>query len=351
MWSIDNQTGYAADRTWIRDASGAEIWVVAVKATFDILPDGSTRIAVEQVPVHSGPVPHPGLDSLCYETDLGPSREATDILLNGHAHAQGAEPVSKLLIGFQIGKLQRSARVVGDRVWRRGLLGLKASNIEPFSRMPLLAERTYGGDDQGKKRASGNPLGCGAARRLGEALPNIESIKKPYRPGSSRNTPMLFGPLPSHWAARQQFGGTYDEAWQKKRFPLLPLDLDPLYWQTAPQEQQFPGRIKGGETVTLTNLTPAGFVPDGRLVFALPKVSLNFETCFYDGSRAVHRPVIHGVILEPDYPRVSVVYHSTLACHAKVNLLDRTIVREKSRPLDTPGVSASRYQDGQEEAA
>ena len=35
MWGIDNRTPFAVDRTWIRDSEGAEIWVVAVKATYD----------------------------------------------------------------------------------------------------------------------------------------------------------------------------------------------------------------------------------------------------------------------------------------------------------------------------
>ncbi len=334
MWSLANYTAYAADRTWIRDINGAEVWIVAVKATYDILPDGRTQIAREQVPVLSGPALHADQLNPCFETDLGPSRAATDIILNAHAYVQSADPVNELLVGFKVGTLQRTARVIGERTWQRGIMGLSPSTPQAFRKMPLRPDRTFGGDDPAGKQSSGNPVGCGASRQLGERLPNIESIEIPYRPGEAANKAVIFGPIPGHWPARLQYAGTYDEAWQESRYPLAPLDLDPRFWQTAPLEQQVHGRLKGGEAITLANLTPPGFVADGRLAFTLPKLSLHLETRFYDGTREIHRPVIHSLILEPDHPRISVVYHSALACHAKVNKLDRTLIREKRRPLD-----------------
>ena len=51
MWQIDNQTPFAAERGWVRDRTGAEVWLVAVKCTFDIDRDGSTAISAEQPPV------------------------------------------------------------------------------------------------------------------------------------------------------------------------------------------------------------------------------------------------------------------------------------------------------------
>lgn len=334
MWSLSNHTDYAAERSWIRDQNGAEVWIVAVKATYEILPDGSTRLADEQVPVNSGPVAHPAQKSLRYESDLGPPKAATDIILAGHAFAQSSEPVKEIVISFKVGALQRSARVIGKRTWRRGLIGLSPSKAEPFLSMPLRHDLTFGGDDPESKRYSGNPLGCGAEKILELALPNIEPVKQSYEHGARGNTAVIFGPIPNHWPARMQYAGTYDQRWQDNRQPLAPLDLDPRYWQIAPAEQQVAGRLKGGETILLENLTPAGFVAAGKLAFILPKLSLDLETRFFDGSRERSRPVIHTLILEPDTPRFSVVYHAALPCHAKVNLLDRTIIREKNRPLD-----------------
>ena len=50
MWMVLNETPYAADRNWAIDKHGAKSWIVAVRATFDVLPDGSTQIAAEQPP-------------------------------------------------------------------------------------------------------------------------------------------------------------------------------------------------------------------------------------------------------------------------------------------------------------
>src|SRR5205814_472944 len=135
MWAIDNRTAFAAERTWIRDADGAEVWIVAVKATYDIFPDGNTQIASQQPPVHSGPQPNPGLASMRYETDLGPAKHATDIILNGHAYAKDGRPCYELPIAFRVGKVVRQAKVHCDRFWRRGGLFSSPVKADPFLHM------------------------------------------------------------------------------------------------------------------------------------------------------------------------------------------------------------------------
>ena len=94
MWALDNRTLFAADRSWVRDREGAEVWLVAVKGTFNINPDGSTRVADEQAEVqlaakYSG---EPGKSSLLYDSDLPRTKVTTDIIVNGHAYAPQGEP-------------------------------------------------------------------------------------------------------------------------------------------------------------------------------------------------------------------------------------------------------------------
>lgn len=50
MWHLDNRTPYAADYTWGRDKEGVHEWIVAVKATYHIQPDGALILAEEQLP-------------------------------------------------------------------------------------------------------------------------------------------------------------------------------------------------------------------------------------------------------------------------------------------------------------
>lgn len=93
MWRLDNNTPFAADASWIRGVDGNEIWVVTVKATYDIMPDGRTHVSSTQVPVSHGPTQDENGVPLG-ETDLGPPKENTDILMLGHAHAPQGKPVT-----------------------------------------------------------------------------------------------------------------------------------------------------------------------------------------------------------------------------------------------------------------
>src|SRR5262245_9419527 len=145
MWQLDNRTPFAAERGWVRDRDGAEIWLVAVKATFDILEDGSTAPAKEQPPVLRLPEFHgePYKSSVKYDADLVLTKKNTDVIVVGHAHAPPGTAVPQLDCGLKVGSLQKTVRVFGDRRWG----SLRASEPEPFQKIPLVYERAYGGVD------------------------------------------------------------------------------------------------------------------------------------------------------------------------------------------------------------
>ena len=64
--------------------------------------------------------------------------------------------------------------------------------------------------------------------------------------------------------------------------------------------------------------------------FNLPKVSVGFDTDF-GTERVRHEAKLHTVILEPDFPRVSLVWHTHLPCHHKVLKLLTTKIHLKRR--------------------
>lgn len=66
----------------------------------------------------------------------------------------------------------------------------------------------------------------------------------------------------------------------------------------------------------------------GMMRFHLPKVFLTFTTRFGKQTRE-HRASLQTVIIEPDAPQVTLVWHSSLACHHLLDELDKTIIREK----------------------
>jgi hypothetical protein len=333
MWEVDNRTPFAAERAWVRDRDGAEIWLVAVKATFDILPDGSMIPSKEQPPVLYVPeyFGEPGKSSIKYEADLIRTKTTTDVLVVGQAHAPGGKAATEIDAGFRVGPLQKILRVIGDRTWEGGGI----SKPEPFVTMPLCYERAFGGVDLKSEHPDRdwewpNPLGTGfavsRANSNGLSLPNFEYPDRLIGSWDDRPPPAGFGPVGSHWQPRASYAGTYDDNWMKNRQPLLPEDFDDRFHQCAPADQQAPQFLTGGEPVVLLNLTPSG-----NLRFLLPKVFLGFDTRFYDGDRQIHKTrKLHSVILEPDFPRVSLVWHSALPCHFKVQKLERTIVTLKT---------------------
>jgi hypothetical protein len=333
VWLVDNFTPFAAERGWVRDRNGAEVWLVAVKCTFDIKPDGSLEVSAAQPPVLRVPEYNgePGQSSLKYEADLVLTKTTTDIIVIGHAYPPGGRAATEVDTGFRVGPVQKVLRIFGDRTWSR----FGVSEPQPFVKMPLLFERAFGGVDRRSAYAERdwdprNPVGTGFAvardHITGVRLPNIEYPNEPVTAWRQRPRPAGVGVVGPHWQPRAGFAGTYDDKWLKERQPLLPDDFDERFFQCAPQDQQAPEFLRGGDPVIIRNMTPSG-----DLRFLLPRIFLGFDTRFYDGTRSIHRERrLHTVILEPDYPRVSLVWHSALSCHFKVQQLERTIVTLKN---------------------
>lgn len=330
MWGLANKTPFRADRAFVRDLSGAEIWLVAVRATFVIRPDGKVvaapsekQQAVCQAPLHFGP---PESSSLRYDSDLVRTKVATDVLVNGSAHSPGGRPSTFVDVAFRVGPLHKSLRVVGDRFWDKRIAGLAPSAPVPFLRKPIRYEAAWGGPlgQPGAFDAS-NPVGVGRLPRLGEPLPNCERLGKPVDSKEPDPFPVGLGPIACHWQPRARLAGTYDKSWEEQRRPLVPSDFQDLYFQAAPQDQQVHGFLKGGEEVRLFNLSP-----EGRLDFCLPRISLGFST-WIDGTVVHHDANLHTVIIEPDERRLIMVWHTALPCHHTMHTLEETAVFEKRR--------------------
>lgn len=338
MWVLNNTTPMAAERAWVRDKDGAEVWLVAVKGTFDILPDGSTVLSEEQEDVAIAPefTGDPQCSSLRFDTDLPHRKAATDVLVQGHVYAPNGKSATRVSAGIKVGPINKILHVSGDRTWELSAGNVSASDPVPFNKIRISYERAYGGldvtsDDPMKhdwdKR---NPAGCGFALRdrrlLGQPVPNFEDPKLLIRRAPKKSVPVGFGPIAGHWSPRVELTGTYDDQWERTRQPLLAEDFDERYYQCAPVDQQVPGYLKGGEDVILVNLSAGG-----RIRFKLPRLSVGFTTQFDDGTSEQHRGDLHTVILMPDVPKVSMVWHSHLECHHKVLKLNNTQIRTKER--------------------
>ncbi len=335
MWSIANETRYEADGVWGRTKDGDHIWIVAVKATFDIEADGTLRLAEKQQKplVQAEYTGAPGLSSLRYDADLVAPKPTTDVVLNATAYAPGGRPSTDFLVTLRIGSLDKTLRVRGDRHWDQGAFGETLSPPKAVTRVPIVYERAFGGfdrtdpDPRRQRMDARNPIGCGvvavANRRAGLAAPNFE-----YPQGSLETAgPAGFGALDVHWSPRRELNGTYDAEWERSRRPLLPNDWDPRSLLSAPADQRPPVWFRGGESVELVNLTP-----DGELRFLLPRVTLQFRTSIHRRTEE-HRGELTTVVIDPDARRLMMVWTTSLLCITDVDYLDQTLVSEEASTL------------------
>ncbi|MDB4977391.1 MAG: hypothetical protein JWN48_5732 [Myxococcaceae bacterium] len=331
MWTLNNQTPYAAERTWVRDKHGVHHWLVAVRGTFTFDEQGTLQLAVEQPPplrtaVYFG---DPGQSSLRYDADLLGMKPATDLTVLGSAYAPHGRPATKVLVGLRIEKLTKSVEVHGDRVYS-GTSLLDVSRSTAFARKPLLYEAAYGGADASPGdparhvRDGRNPVGVGVygepGARRGKPAHTIEYPgRDPAKPG-----PAGFGPLASYWLPRLRHAGTYDAGWEQTKKPLLPDDYDERFTLCAPPDQQFGTYLRGGELLEMLNFTPTGV-----LRLTLPKIYLTFCTRF--GTRSEeHRGRLVSVIVEPDERQLTMVWQSALKVRASdADYLDETLIDEK----------------------
>jgi len=331
MWALKNKTPYAAERSWGRDLNGWHQWIVAVKATYRIGDQGELTLAEEQLPPLLAPEYYgePGQSSLKYDADVVPSKPVTDVILNGSAHAPGGKPSVEFAVGLGINGQRKLLKALGERHWEKGLVGLKPSPPLPVTTVPIRYEHAWGGwdrrdpDPARQQWDPRNPVGRGVfvedADKLGQPLHQLEYLNSdPQKSG-----PAGFGAIDSFWSPRLELTGTYDQAWQQERKPLLPLDWQPHSLQCAPHDQQTAKPLRGGETIELFNLTE-----QGRLQFQLPRIYLAFTT-HIDGRREEHRAQLSSVIIEPDARQLQMVWTTVLLCRNEGDYLDFTQIREK----------------------
>jgi len=351
MQITSNTTGLQAGLTVSTDKDGRDHCVVVVKGTFIIESDGKATAAEEQEPfvyadAHYG---DPGTTSIKYECEFAPFKPRTDVLVNGHAYAPQGKPVKEMIVSLEIGRTKKDVRVVGDRKWEGGLLGLTPSSPTPFVKMPLVYDRAFGGSDHThenpKKQGTElrNPAGVGFHKNSdtkvikGTPLPNLEDPRHPIRNWSDAPSPMGFGHLGRGWQARIKFAGTYDEQWLKDRFPFLPADFDQQYFQAAPSDQQVP-YLRGGEVVRCLNMTESG-----ALVFAVPEVEAPVVFRFRD--REVKPDVkLDTLLIEPDQPRILLTWRTSVPLGRKLNALREILVGRQPSP-PTPRESGKLHFD------
>lgn len=337
MANLENATPFGASVLPSSDRDGRDLLLIVISAQF-VLPDPgdhSSQLILfptqDQPPMGDEHVGEPGVGSLRFEGQSAYTKPVTDICVLGDACALRGEPVSEMTVSIRVGRCALDLRVLGDRVWVRGIAAaVRPSDPAPFLRMPLVWERAYGGvastsTEQAPIFEPRNPVGCGLQTNpdaaIGRPLPNIEHPRQPLRQLSDRPQPVGVTAVARHWHPRIAYAGTYDEAWRRQRAPLWPLDFSERFFCSAPEYLQVSPHLSGGEPVMLR-----GLHPDGDIGFRLPTLRLAARSRFTD--RTVRTtPILDGIVIDTAVKRLTMYYRARVPAYRSLSKHYETLIR------------------------
>lgn len=345
---VANDTDFIAEPHVLVDRDGEQLCAI-VKATFEYAPqvssqaarargDGSFQIAPKdrrrKVRVADVPWGKPEISSILYPSDLCVRKPGTDVIVVGRAHAPGGRPAPTFDASIRLGRLFKTVRITGPRVFRDDGRGVGAP--QPIGSLELRYEHAFGGtqlDPPPMIEDARNPVGHGftkdPARVAGRPAPQIEDPAEPIGDPLALPRPAGLGPLGRHWEPRRKLWGTYDAAWVEKRSPLPPRDFDDRATCFAPRELIATPPLVGGEPGVLTNLTRGG----GIVELVLPRLRLEIVFRRNGVEPASFTPPIDTVVFDTlaIVPREHKVGATAAAASFTVELVYRASVAAPAR--------------------
>ncbi|WAS95631.1 DUF2169 family type VI secretion system accessory protein [Nannocystis punicea] len=338
MTQIENLSPFAATSLPSLGFDDQRLVVVVVAGRFYMPLPGSDAPDEPVLAHEQRPVPladeywgMPGASSLRCEGQTTHIRPGTDIYVEGLAWAPGGRPTECATVSVSVGPCHKVATVFGDRVWRSGVGSPAVSSPLPFTSVPLVYERCFGGapgnvTGSAALASERNPVGQGLYLRAKDAidqpLPNIEDPRQQIGSLADHPRPSGFGPISRHWRPRRDYAGTYDDAWCRMRAPLWPKDVDPRLMNAAASGLVANPALKGGEVVRLL-----GMHPDGAIMFSLPRLALQAKFMMRRGSSRM-RMQLDGIRLEPEDGSFTLYWRAAMAVEPDPFELEHIVVRQ-----------------------
>ena len=189
--------------------------------------------------------------------DAGLPKARGEFLVYGSAYKPAALTSQPLLVEASVGEVSKRLAVFGDRQFNV-MTGISAP--KSFSCMPITPENAFGGEG-----FADNPLGKGFCEIPADPatgavaswpVPNIETPERLLVQRGDSAPPAGFWALAPDAPARASLLGRFDQHWEKNRWPHLPLDTAPDFFQVAPVDQRLSGYWRGDEKIVLRNLHP-----------------------------------------------------------------------------------------------
>lgn len=322
MLEINNSTPFVADFAIFADQNGVDTLYTMVKGTFQF--NGKLTLSEKQQPLFKADtyLGEPGNSSLKTASDYHLGKPATDVIILGYAQTLDESPLTSMDVVAEVGHLNKTLKVFGDRNWEGSIM----TSPIPFTSMPLIYERAFGGDGESFMQndhspIDKNPAGVGYHANTVQneqvlPLPNIEDPASLISDISDQPEPAGFGFIAPHWAPRRYYSGTYDEQWKRTRAPYLPEDFDPRFFNCASKELIADAYLSGGEPIYV-----AGMNHQGPWQALVPKVGLSCRVKI--GSNITQLPFnLETLILEPNHNTLSVVWRASMPISKKVLQVD-----------------------------
>ncbi|HRK42232.1 MAG TPA: DUF2169 domain-containing protein [Gemmobacter sp.] len=312
MWEIENRSPFPHRGGFLRDEAARTFWCLHLKASFALRPQpqgqpGGQGFGLQFLPEQPALLQGPLMegDRLLAEAEVGHARPLCDLILTGSV----TPPEGGTLLEARLPGWRKAVQVLPARHWHEG-----RSRPATNAPVPLDWRAGFGGPD-----CAENPLGLGHRPSEGASLPRL--APEGTAPDATSFAPVSFAPIPRDWPARAQWAGTYDTAWSRRRAPLLPADLDPRYWQSAPPDQWLDPAHLPGATLHLS-----GFAPQ-PMAIPIPDCELEFATRFR-GQWHQQTPRLQSLTVDLSAGTLSLLWLATLPIQAAQNdvLVERSFI-------------------------
>lgn len=210
--------------------------------------------------------------------DTGFKKDRAVFGVAGAAHAPAGQSVQAMSVRAQVGSLQKTLHIHGDRFWDHGLAGWQISPATPFTSMLITLSRAFGGE-----ACPENPYGtghfAGSEPVQGLPLPNIELPDNPIVSPADRPAVATFSVLPAGARSRMKWVGQVDSAWERERFPWLPDDTDPRWFDGVLSDQGHDGYWQGTEAWSVHGMNATHTEVSGQLPGLRPRLLVRRQQC------------------------------------------------------------------------
>lgn len=314
--------------------AGVPMDVLVIRGTFDFTPGQAMPLSEVQSEIvlgdrFDGPVAsHPLLAVIAEEGDLVLGKPGTDVLLQGSVRSPEGQWRASWPVEVQVGPVRKALQVYGPRTLSKTFLGWTLSEPAKVEKVALDYRLAFGGCFYDPEPVPGqapipsvsypsNSAGCGwlpnraelntleapvrerieaqIAQLLSLPAPQIEAPSHPYSDPAQRLLPAGLTALARWWQPRVALQGSLDAQWMAERYPLLPEDFDPRFYQSAPADQVATPYLNGDERVQLK-----GCLSEGDCLMQLPCVAPLVVCASAAGQYHVSVPLLDTVRLDLD---------------------------------------------------